>query len=106
MPSSSSSCPQIPRGVIFGRRAPPEGEVRVQDIASSPTRWPCWVALPFAVTRGIVPADRDLREGQICRDGKNPYQRYRTWELAGPTIGLVGLGAVRTARRISPPPWP
>ena len=40
------------------------------------------VALLFAATRGIVPADRDVREGEIYRDGKIPYQRYRAWELA------------------------
>jgi len=57
------------------------------------------VALLFAATRGIVPADRDVREGQIYRDGKIPYQRYRAWELAGKTVGLVGLGAVGRALR-------
>src|SRR5580698_6399746 len=57
------------------------------------------VALLFAATRGIVPADRDVREGEIYRDGKIPYQRYRAWELAGQTVGLVGLGAVARARR-------
>ena len=45
------------------------------------------VALLFAATRGIVPADRDVREGEIYRDGKIPYQRYRAWELAGKTVG-------------------
>ncbi len=57
------------------------------------------VALLFAATRGIVPADRDVREGEIYRDGKIPYQRYRAWELAGQTVGLVGLGAVARALR-------
>jgi D-3-phosphoglycerate dehydrogenase len=57
------------------------------------------VALLFASTRGIVPADRDVREGQIYRDGKIPYQRYRAWEMAGKTVGLVGLGAVGRALR-------
>ena len=57
------------------------------------------VALLFAATRGIVPADRDVREGEIYRDGKIPYQRYRAWELAGKTVGLVGLGAVARALR-------
>ena len=45
------------------------------------------VALLFAATRGVVPADRDVREGEIYRDGKIPYQRYRAWELAGKTVG-------------------
>src|SRR6202046_4888033 len=57
------------------------------------------VALLFAATRGIVPADRDVREGEIYRDGKIPYQRYRAWELNGQTVGLVGLGAVGRALR-------
>jgi D-3-phosphoglycerate dehydrogenase len=57
------------------------------------------VALLFAATRGVVPADRDVREGEIYRDGKIPYQRYRAWELAGQTVGLVGLGAVGRALR-------
>ena len=48
------------------------------------------VALLFAATRGVVPADRDVREGEIYRDGKIPYQRYRAWQLAGQTVGLVG----------------
>src|SRR5204863_1566975 len=39
------------------------------------------VALLFAVNRGIVRADRDVREGQTFRDGTIPYQRYRAWQL-------------------------
>ena len=57
------------------------------------------VALLFAATRGVVAADKDVREGEIYRDGKIPYQRYRAWELAGRTVGLVGLGAVGRALR-------
>ena len=57
------------------------------------------VALLFAATRGVVPADRDVRDGEIYRDGKIPYQRYRAWELNGRTVGLVGLGAVGGALR-------
>jgi len=57
------------------------------------------VALLFAATRGLVPADRDVRAGEIYRDGKIPYQRYRAWEMAGRTAGLVGLGAVGRATR-------
>jgi D-3-phosphoglycerate dehydrogenase len=57
------------------------------------------VALLFAATRGIIPADRDVRDGEVYRDGKIPYQRYRSWELAGKTVGLVGLGAVGRALR-------
>jgi len=55
------------------------------------------VALLFAVNRGIVRADLDVREGQTYRDGTIPYQRYRAWQVAGQTAGLVGLGAVGQA---------
>ena len=57
------------------------------------------VGLLLAVTRHLVPADRDVREGQVYRDGSIPYQRFRGWELAGRTAGLVGLGAVGRATR-------
>jgi D-3-phosphoglycerate dehydrogenase len=55
------------------------------------------VALLFAVTRQVVPADADVRAGEIYRDGTIPYQRFRAWELKGQTAGLVGLGAVARA---------
>jgi D-3-phosphoglycerate dehydrogenase / 2-oxoglutarate reductase len=55
------------------------------------------VALLFAVNRRIVRADLDVREGQTYRDGTIPYQRYRAWQVAGQTAGLVGLGAVGQA---------
>jgi len=55
------------------------------------------VALLFAVNRHVVAADRDVRAGEIYRDGTIPYQRFRAWELAGRTAGLVGLGAVGRA---------
>lgn len=55
------------------------------------------VALLFAVNRGVVAADADVREGQTYRDGTIPYQRYRAWQLAGRTAGIVGLGAVGRA---------
>ena len=42
-------------------------------------------------------ADRDVREGEVYRDGSIPYQRFRGWQLAGRTAGLVGLGAVGRA---------
>ena len=35
--------------------------------------------------RGIVPADRDVREGEMQRTGRS-YQRYRALELAGQTV--------------------
>jgi D-3-phosphoglycerate dehydrogenase / 2-oxoglutarate reductase len=57
------------------------------------------VALLFAVNRGVVCADRDVRAGEIYRDGTIPYQRFRAWQLAGRAAGLVGLGAVGRATR-------
>ena len=57
------------------------------------------VALIFAASRHIIPADRDLREGKIVKDGVLAYQRFRAWQLAGRTAGLVGLGAVGRAVR-------
>jgi D-3-phosphoglycerate dehydrogenase / 2-oxoglutarate reductase len=57
------------------------------------------VGLLFAVARRILPADDDVRSGQVYRDGTIPYQRFRAWELLGRTAGLVGLGAVGRATR-------
>lgn len=57
------------------------------------------VALLLAANRGVVAGDRDVREGQTYRDGTIPYQRYRAWQLAGRTAGIVGLGAVGRATR-------
>jgi D-3-phosphoglycerate dehydrogenase / 2-oxoglutarate reductase len=55
------------------------------------------VALLFGVTRHLITADADVRAGQAFRDGTIPYQRFRAWEVAGQTVGLVGLGAVARA---------
>lgn len=55
------------------------------------------VGLLLAATRYLVAADRDVRTGQVFREGTIPYQRFRGWELAGRTAGLVGLGAVGRA---------
>src|SRR5256885_6513777 len=55
------------------------------------------VALLFAVNRGVVRADLDVRAGETYRDGTIPYQRFRAWQLAGQTIGIVGYGAVGRA---------
>jgi D-3-phosphoglycerate dehydrogenase len=57
------------------------------------------VGLLLAATRGLVTADRDVRAGEVYRDGTIPYQRFRAWQLAGRTAGLVGLGAVGRATR-------
>jgi D-3-phosphoglycerate dehydrogenase len=55
------------------------------------------IALLFAATRHLLTADADVRAGQAFRDGTIPYQRFRAWEVAGQTAGLVGLGAVAMA---------
>ncbi|HZU47562.1 MAG TPA: NAD(P)-dependent oxidoreductase [Mycobacterium sp.] len=55
------------------------------------------LALLFAATRHVLAADADVRAGQVFRDGTIPYQRFRAWEIAGLTAGLVGLGAVGRA---------
>lgn len=56
------------------------------------------VALMFAASRYVVMGDRDMRAGTVFTD-TIPYQRYRTWQLAGRTVGLVGLGAVGRAAK-------
>ena len=55
------------------------------------------IALLFAANRGIVAADKDVRAGEIYKDGSIPYQRFRAWELGGRTAGLVGFGAIGRA---------
>lgn len=57
------------------------------------------VALLLGVTRHLLAADADVRTGNTFRDGSIPYQRFRGWEIAGRTAGLVGLGAVGRATR-------
>jgi D-3-phosphoglycerate dehydrogenase len=55
------------------------------------------LALLFALVRHVIPADRDLRAGEVVKDGRLSYQRFRGWQVAGRTAGLVGLGAVGRA---------
>ena len=55
------------------------------------------VALMFAAIRHVVPADRDVREGEVFRDGTVPYQRFRALEVNGRTAGLIGFGAIGRA---------
>jgi D-3-phosphoglycerate dehydrogenase / 2-oxoglutarate reductase len=57
------------------------------------------IALLFAAARGLIAGDRDVRADQIFIDGTIPYQRYRGWELAGRTAGIVGYGAIGRALR-------
>ena len=64
------------------------------------------IGLLLAVGRRLLPADRDLREGQVFRDGTIPYQRFRAWQIAGRTAAIVGLLAgvypALRAARLSP----
>jgi D-3-phosphoglycerate dehydrogenase len=55
------------------------------------------IALLFALNRHVLAADADVRNGDVYRGGSIPYQRYRAWQIAGQTAGLVGLGAVGRA---------
>src|SRR5947209_2171403 len=57
------------------------------------------VALLLAASRHVLPADQDVRNDAVFKDNTIPYQRYRAWQLAGRTAGLVGLGAVGRALR-------
>jgi D-3-phosphoglycerate dehydrogenase len=57
------------------------------------------IALLTAVNRHVLRADADVREGNIYLNGTIPYQRFRAWQLAGRTAGLVGLGAVGRATK-------
>ena len=56
------------------------------------------VALLMAVNRSVVAGDRDVRAGTIFGTTL-PYQRYRAWQVAGRTAGLVGFGAVGRAAK-------
>ena len=56
------------------------------------------VALLMALSRSIVPGHRDMVNGTVFGETL-PYQRYRAWQVAGQTAGLVGLGAVGQATK-------
>ncbi|MXY10205.1 MAG: 3-phosphoglycerate dehydrogenase [Acidimicrobiaceae bacterium] len=56
------------------------------------------VALLMAVNRFVVAGDRDVRAGTMFGETL-PYQRYRAWQVAGRTAGLVGFGAVARAAK-------
>lgn len=55
------------------------------------------VCLLIAVARKVLPADRDVREVEVFRDGTIPYQRFRGWEIAGRRAAIIGYGAVGRA---------
>jgi len=55
------------------------------------------VALALAAARRIPASDRDVRAGEMFKDGTIPYQRFRGYELNGRVAGIVGLGAIGKA---------
>ena len=55
------------------------------------------LGLLIAVARGLLPADRDVRQTEVFRDGTIPYQRFRGWELADRRAAIIGYGAVGQA---------
>lgn len=55
------------------------------------------IGLLIAVVREVLPADRDVRDLEVFRDGTIPYQRFRGWELAGKRAAIIGYGAVGRA---------
>lgn len=55
------------------------------------------LGLLLAVLRHVTEADREVRAGEVWRDGTIPYQRHRGGELAGRRAALVGHGAVGRA---------
>src|SRR3954453_22739479 len=57
------------------------------------------VALLMAVNRHVLRADDDVRNDNVYLDGPIPYQRFRAWQVAGRTAGLVGLGSVGRATK-------
>lgn len=57
------------------------------------------VALLFAAARHVVQADREVRAGTVYAGGQLPQVRHRAWQVAGKTLGIVGLGAVGRAVR-------
>jgi D-3-phosphoglycerate dehydrogenase len=57
------------------------------------------IALLFAVNRHVLRGDADVRSGNVFLNGTIPYQRFRAWQLAGRTAGLIGLGSVGRATR-------
>ena len=54
------------------------------------------VAMLMGVTRHLVAGHRDMQQGTVHGESL-PYQRYRAWQVAGRTAGLVGFGAVGRA---------
>ncbi len=57
------------------------------------------IALLMAVNRHLIAADRDGRNRVLFRDDRIAYQHFRAWQVAGSTVGIVGLGAVGRAAK-------
>ncbi|MEW9550118.1 2-hydroxyacid dehydrogenase [Nonomuraea sp. NPDC050783] len=57
------------------------------------------LALMFAVSRHIVTADREVRNGRPYHGRVPPAQRHRGRRLTGRTLGIVGLGRTGSAMR-------
>ena len=55
------------------------------------------LGLAIALARHVLPADRDVRQNEVFRDGTIPYQRFRGFELAGRRAAVIGYGAVGRA---------
>jgi len=56
------------------------------------------IAMLMALTRHVIPGHNDMLNGTVHGESL-PYQRYRAWQVAGRTIGLVGFGAVGRATK-------
>ena len=103
----SSSCrsgpsprPAATPRMSTSRRRPRPASPCCTRRAATPTRVAeLALGLLLAATRHIIPADRDVRGGEVFKDGTVPYQRYRGWQIAGRTVGIVGYGAVGHALR-------
>ena len=55
------------------------------------------LGLAIVLARHVLPADRDVRQNEVFRDGTIPYQRFRGFELAGRRAAVIGYGAVGRA---------
>lgn len=55
------------------------------------------LGLLIALARQMLPADGDVRQLEVFRNGTVPYQRFRGFELAGRRAGVIGYGAVGRA---------
>ena len=56
---------------------------------------------PRGEPRGIPGPTATCAAGEVYRDGTLPYQRFRAWQIAGQTVGIVGLGAVGRAAAVA-----